>query len=145
MATETLLPPVEFLPNQEDMSASPWMAIRTNRRKELLVKNQLQIKKVETFIPWEKGLSQRKKNPKNFLPNYLFVRVNENVPMAWIKRIRGVKYVLPGRILNSDVQEIKNALHSNDPAERLKGVFDQKLSPEQRILAILEVRPLRPA
>jgi len=145
MATETLLPPAEFLPNQEDMSASPWMAIRTNRGKELLVEKQLQTEKVETFIPWEKGLSQRKKNPKNFLPNYLFVRANENESMGWMKKIRGVKYVLPGRVPNSDVQEIKNALHSNDPAERLKEVFDQELSPEQRILAILEVRPLRPA
>lgn len=143
MVTEkaTRLPPVpESLPDPENSSTSEWVAISFDPKKTSSVEEQFRVMQVETVIPGE-----------NVLPRYLFALFDTNsIPKGWISSLNGVKGIVTfgedyGRVPNSVIEVIKNALRSDDPAERLKEVFDQELSPEQRILAILEVRPLRPA
>lgn len=95
----------ESLPDPENSSTREWMVIHTHPGKELLVAKLLQTR-TETFIPCDKRLSQDERMI-NVLPNCVFVQVNENAPMAWIKTTPGFNYMLPGRVLNSDVQEIK--------------------------------------
>lgn len=96
----------ESSPGEEDLRASEWMLIRTHPGKAGLVAEQLQTR-VETFVPCYKRLSQRKRMV-NLFPNYVLARVNENVPMAWIKTRDGINYVLPTLVPNSVVEEIKN-------------------------------------
>ena len=137
MATEKASPlhtMPESLPREENSSAPEWMLIRTHPGKERLVATLLQTR-AETFIPCDKRLSQDKRMI-SVVPNYVFVRVNENAPMAWIKTISGVNYVLPTRIPNSDIEEIKNGPnHTVDVLAILEAAKKQNTN----------LRPLRPA
>jgi len=151
MVTEkgTLLTTVpESLPGPENSNTSEWVVIDFNPTKTPFLAEQFRVMEVEIVIPGRK-----------ILPGYLFAQIDTNsISMGWINSLNGVKGVVTfgedyGRVPNSDIETIKKELYSDDPAERLKGVFDQKLPPKQRMFAFLEAaekhktnfRPLQPA
>lgn len=142
-----------------------WYALHTKPRKERQVDAFLRGRGIETYLPTVRRKVQRRDRPARviYFPCYLFANLDlELVPLssiAWMpgvrrvvchgdrpavvpdqvvellrERLKGIEEVGYGRLRQGDRVRIRSG-----PLRDLEAVFDQPLSPRERVRVLLNV------
>jgi transcription antitermination factor NusG len=102
-------------------SQAPWFAIWTRSRHEQVVREQLEHKEIETFLPtitrWSRWKDRRKKVAWPLFPGYCFVRAEIEARPA-ILRCTGVVNIVssagaPAPIANEEIDNIRRLVDTD--------------------------------
>ena len=102
-------------------SQAPWFAIWTRSRHEQVVREQLEHKEIETFLPtitrWSRWKDRRKKVAWPLFPGYCFVRAEIEARPA-ILRCTGVVNIVssagaPDPIANEEIDNIRRLVDTD--------------------------------
>ena len=102
-------------------SQAPWFAVWTRSRHEQVVREQLEHKKIETFLPtitrWSRWKDRRKKVAWPLFPGYCFVRFKIEARPA-ILRCTGVVNIVssagaPAPFANEEIDNIRRLVDTD--------------------------------
>ena len=102
-------------------SQAPWFAVWTRSRHEQVVREQLEHKEIETFLPtvtrWSRWKDRRKKVAWPLFPGYCFVRAELEARPA-ILRCAGVVNIVssagaPAPIANEEIDNIRRLVDTD--------------------------------